>query len=258
MRDSIELGLEALADAHRWSGCSSRPVIVPASPPIWSPGCWRCAARFPASIVVPCCEGRRGHPLVLPWDLATLVPRLPAGIGVNGLASRLANRLVEMAVPNPDLLADLDTPDDLLRWNQRRASGTRSTADCVTLSPAGPPLACEKIYVQVRLFALAKERAGHSLIDLELPPAVAGDRRSSRGSGSNSPLSCHCSPTCLLPSMRNTPLMTDLSCRARESRSFLRSVVDPVAARWVGQRLRMDEKTRDRRGGARHLRPRSL
>ncbi len=172
MRDSIELGLEALA-----RGAPVERVLVAPGDSLGITAdlvarLLECAARFPASIVVPCCEGRRGHPLVLPWDLATLVPTLPAGIGVNALASRLANRLVEMAVLNPDLVADLDTPDDLRRWNQRRSSGTRSTAGCVSLSPAGPPLSCEKIYVQVRLFALAKERAGHSQIDLELPPGA--------------------------------------------------------------------------------------
>ena len=172
MRDSIELGLVALA-----RGAPVERVLVA---PGDSPGITadlvaqllECAARSPESIVVPCCEGRRGHPLVLPWDLATLVPTLPAGSGVNALVRRFPNRLVEMAVPNPDLVADLDTPDDLHRWNQWRSSGAPSTGDRMSPSADAPPHSREKIHVQVRLFALARERAGRSQIDLELPPAA--------------------------------------------------------------------------------------
>jgi len=168
MRDSIERGLEALA-----RGAPVERVLVA---PGDSPGITRdlvarlleCAARWPESIVVPCFEGRRGHPIVLPWDIAALVPTLPAGSGVNALVGRFADRLIELAVPNPDLVADLDTPDDLRRWNQRRASGNVSTEDSDSPSAARPPRSPEKMRVQVRLFALARERAGRSEIDLEL------------------------------------------------------------------------------------------
>src|SRR5262249_46280326 len=61
-------------------------------------------------------------------------------------------------------------PEDLRRWNQERSSGTRSKADELSAGATGSPLSREKIHVQVRLFALARERAGRSRIDLELPP----------------------------------------------------------------------------------------
>jgi molybdenum cofactor cytidylyltransferase len=171
MRDSIELGLAMLARGAPVERVLLSPGDTPGITPVLVARLLECAARWPESIIVPCCEGRRGHPVVLPWDIAALVPTLPAGLGVNALAGRHPDRLVELAVPNPDLAADLDTPDDLRHWNQRRPSENRSAEDSGSPSEAGPPQSPEKLHVQVRLFALAKERAGRSEIDLELAPA---------------------------------------------------------------------------------------
>jgi len=171
MRDSIELGLAALARGAPVERVLLSPGDVPGITPDLVARLLECAARSPECIIVPCCDGRRGHPVVLPWDIAAMVPMMPAGIGVNALAGRLPDRLVELAVPNADLIADLDTPDDLRHWNQRRASGNLSTEDSSSPFSARPPRSPEKMRVQVRLFALAKERAGRSEIDLELAPA---------------------------------------------------------------------------------------
>jgi len=171
MRDSIELGLAELARGAPVERVLLSPADVPGITPDLVARLLEYAARWPQSIIVPCCEGRRGHPVVLPWEIAALVPTLPAGVGVNALADRLPDRLVELAVPKPDLVADLDTPDDLRHWNQRRASGNLSTEESRSPSEAGPARSPETMRVQVRLFALAKERAGRSEIDLELAPA---------------------------------------------------------------------------------------
>jgi molybdopterin converting factor subunit 1 len=178
MRDSVELGLAALARGDR----IERVLLVPAdSPGITSELVARLldrAAGSPGSIIVPCFEGRRGHPVVIPWDIAALVPTLPVDLGVNALAHRYPERVVELAIPNADPIGDLDTPDDLLRLNQRQSPDTRSPQDPGSPSNARPTPPAENMLVEVRLFALARERAGRSMLQLELPPAarVAGLR----------------------------------------------------------------------------------
>jgi molybdenum cofactor cytidylyltransferase len=178
MRDSIELALETLA-----RGTPPRRVLfLPADTPGITPDVvarlLACAASAPESIVVPCCAGRRGHPIVLPWSLALELRSLPAGLGPNALVARLQHRLVEMPVQNPDLIADLDTPDDLRHWSDRRAEDDFRPEDPRFPDDPTPAHPTGRVQVHVRLFALAKERAGRSEIDLELAASstVAGLR----------------------------------------------------------------------------------
>jgi molybdopterin converting factor small subunit len=180
MRDSIELGLGILERGTP----PQRVLLAPGD----APGITRDlvarllarAALSPESIVVPCCEGRRGHPIVVPWSLAVLVRSLPAGLGVNALVSRHQHRVVEMPVASADLIADLDTPDDLRRWNQQRPEGDFTADDSRPPEDLRPPdpHPPEPVRVRVRLFALAKEQAGRSEIDLELiAPSTVADLR---------------------------------------------------------------------------------
>jgi molybdopterin converting factor small subunit len=106
-------------------------------------------------LLVPLAAGRRGHPVILPWDLARSISGLPEGKGINTLLANSPERLVEMELSLPDLADDLDTPEDLRRWRARL--GTLLT---------------------VRLFAAAKERAGGATIDIDLTlPATVADLR---------------------------------------------------------------------------------
>jgi molybdenum cofactor cytidylyltransferase len=169
MRDSIELGLAALAAPTP----PDRVLIAPAdSPGITAELVSRllaAAALKPESILAPGFNGHRGHPLVLPWKIATTVTSLPTGLGLNALVARHREGTVELSCPDlyPD--EDLDTPDDFERWQERfsRGSDVPSSAKVeATFS------------VRVRLFAAAKERAGQSEIELALPSesTVAGLR----------------------------------------------------------------------------------
>jgi molybdenum cofactor cytidylyltransferase len=152
MRDSVELALDTLARG----ATPHRVLLTPGD----SPGIrselvvklLEVAARWPERILIPCFEGRRGHPIVLPWVVATEVRSLPAGQGVNALITRHQDNVMELPVSDPEVVADLDTPDDLRRWNE--------TSQPIT-----------KMHVRVRLFALAKDLAGCSEIEVELPAA---------------------------------------------------------------------------------------
>jgi molybdopterin converting factor small subunit len=134
------------------------------------------AAREPETMIVPVWNERRGHPIVLPWKLATEISRLPAGAGVNALTSDPSRRLAELAVPGPDVCADLDTPGDLRNWLERKSRGADSNGEPAAspLSPLGertdrPGDFTSRITLQVRLYAMAKERAGRTTVAVELP-----------------------------------------------------------------------------------------
>jgi molybdenum cofactor cytidylyltransferase len=146
MRNSIELGLDRLARTD-----PPRCVLL-------TPGdCLGVAAglvaqlvthamELPGRIVIPSHNGRRGHPIVLPWSIAIRILSLPAGVGVNALVAHHAGSVVELEVRSPDIVADLDTPADLVRYQEQR----------------GP------FRVPIRLFALVKDRAGRSELEIEL------------------------------------------------------------------------------------------
>ncbi len=96
---------------------------------------------------------------------------LPDDAGVNRLVELHHDRVLEVPVSGADAIDDLDTPEDLVRWQALEAR-------------TDPPAATagRTIAVRVRLFALARERAGRSEIDLVLPdPATVGLLRTALG-----------------------------------------------------------------------------
>jgi molybdenum cofactor cytidylyltransferase len=155
MRESIEHGLDLLER----SACPDRVMVTPADHPGIMPEIIaeiaEYAAGHPKTLVIPTYNGRRGHPIILPWNIAAVVRRLPAGAGLNALVHQHSDIIGELAVGHCEVVRDLDTPDDLVYW-QNRQNAARNLAT--------------KMEVTVRLFALAKERAGRSELTLELAP----------------------------------------------------------------------------------------
>jgi molybdenum cofactor cytidylyltransferase len=161
MRTSVELAIERLA-----RDLPPRHIVLT---PADSPGITadlvarllEAADCFRTHIVVPSCGARRGHPVVLPWPAVVQVSALPQGMGVNALLHRLKDQVLELHVSSSEIAGDIDTPEDLSCWKNTLGAGARYT---------------------VRLFALAKERAGRSEIEIELPPAArVGDLRAVLG-----------------------------------------------------------------------------
>jgi molybdopterin converting factor subunit 1 len=105
--------------------------------------------------VVACAGGRHAHPLIIPWDLAALIPTLPRDRGVNALVENYPDRVVELELAQPMLETEFNTPEDLKCWGGGTASMLR-----------------------IRLFAVAKERAGRAEVDIAivLPATVAALR----------------------------------------------------------------------------------
>lgn len=157
MRDSVELALEEL---KRQAEPPAAIALAPADSPRMDADlvarlldAWR---DNPERIVIPKAEGRRGHPVVIPWRLAMEIPSLPADVGVNALIARSAGEVLEVDVGLAALIADLDTPKDLQRLRKEEGRSVRT----------------------VRLFAVARERVGRGEITLELPEgATVADLR---------------------------------------------------------------------------------
>lgn len=76
----------------------------------------------PETIIVPAHNGRRGHPVLIPWTMAKLVATLGVDQGINSLIDTGPVEYIELgpeAVP-----MDIDTPDDL-----RIAEGGKANTD---------------------------------------------------------------------------------------------------------------------------------
>lgn len=148
MRASFELGLARLTE-----GPGVRSVLLaPADSPGITPGLVarvvRQAEAIPSAIVIPTYQGRRGHPIALPWKLAVQARALPHGAGLNALVALHESQIVTVDTAEPGALDDLDTPDDYERLLKARSTPVRLT---------------------VRLFAMARQTAGRAEMVVELP-----------------------------------------------------------------------------------------
>ena len=112
MLSSAQAGLSSLS-----SGCG-RVALSPADlPGLTPPVLRRVLPALPpptgAWAAVPACEGRRGHPLVVP---ASLVPRLlswGAGRRLSDLLREKDVAVFELPGFGPEVLRDVDVPEDL-------------------------------------------------------------------------------------------------------------------------------------------------
>ncbi len=122
MRDSVEIGLRVIrqkfapADEDGW-------LLIPADHPLleaevldglltrWSLG--GCDALLPTF------GQQRGHPTLLSWLLAARVEQLPRDVGVNTLLRSSTTLVTEWPTDRESVLADLDTPVDYARWQQK-------------------------------------------------------------------------------------------------------------------------------------------
>jgi molybdenum cofactor cytidylyltransferase len=70
-------------------------------------------------IVVPRYGRRRGHPVLFAWKLAKAVDTIPIGRGLDYLLELHADLVAECELDDPEILADVDTPQDYERVRQR-------------------------------------------------------------------------------------------------------------------------------------------
>jgi hypothetical protein len=110
MFSSIQAGIGAV-DGH-CDGCLILPVDIPLVRPDTIAALTAQFGRQPAPVTYPVCHGRRGHP---PLIAATLFPAILEGAADGGLAALLArhrDHALSVAVEDPGILRDMDTPGD--------------------------------------------------------------------------------------------------------------------------------------------------
>ncbi len=66
-------------------------------------------------IVVPVCRGRRGHPLLFARHYCQEVLSSYDDVGLRGLVAAHSSDALELCVPNAEVLADIDYPEDYRR-----------------------------------------------------------------------------------------------------------------------------------------------
>jgi molybdenum cofactor cytidylyltransferase len=76
-----------------------------------------------SSIILPSFRGQRGHPALIDWKHRAGMAAMPAGQGLNSYLRQHSQETLEVSVDSPEVLADLDTPEDyqqlLARWAKR-------------------------------------------------------------------------------------------------------------------------------------------
>lgn len=65
--------------------------------------------EYPESIITPTCQGRRGHPLLLP---RSILAELSEGKTLRDVLKKDATRIREVPLDDTGILIDMDTPDD--------------------------------------------------------------------------------------------------------------------------------------------------
>ena len=119
---SIQHGLRWIERAHAPTP-SDAWLLVLADQPTIRPEVLDTLARHwcdsDREILIPVCDGRRGHPVLFCWSLADEVLNLPPDVGLNQLVRRAGSKVEEVPVTAPEVLADLDTPEDYARLRGR-------------------------------------------------------------------------------------------------------------------------------------------
>ncbi len=79
------------------------------------------AAREPGAVHLPLFRGQRGHPVVLPISLAAPLRDARPGESAREVIARAGLLVREHPLDAPGILLDLDTPEELARWQAAEA-----------------------------------------------------------------------------------------------------------------------------------------
>lgn len=118
MRASIETAFDAIEQLHHPSA-NDAWLLLPADHPVMSAELiqrlithWQ---SITAEVLIPTCDGRRGHPLIARWSAVSAVRQLPPDVGVNAWLRSPTTVVTEWPMNDPRILCDLDRPEDYAR-----------------------------------------------------------------------------------------------------------------------------------------------
>ena len=110
MLSSIQRGIAALP-----RNCRAAVIVLGDQPDI-RPGVINNLAeayrREGKGIVVPVCRGKRGHPVLIDLKYRSEIAALDPEIGLRELLQRHPEDILEVRVPDSDILRDIDMPGD--------------------------------------------------------------------------------------------------------------------------------------------------
>jgi molybdenum cofactor cytidylyltransferase len=117
MRATVEQGLQWL-DTNRQPRPDDYFLLLPADHPTLDAAVirWLLQAQTQhpkATLFVPTFSGKRGHPTLIGWNHVTGIRQLPSEQGLN--AYLRSQPVQEVLVNSPEVLRDLDTPEDYER-----------------------------------------------------------------------------------------------------------------------------------------------
>jgi CTP:molybdopterin cytidylyltransferase MocA len=114
MLASLRWGLRHLISETAWHAV----VVLPVDHPLVGAAAIRELAAVDAAVVVPCYRGKRGHPIVLGREVAARLARGElAGATVRDVLKPLG--AVDVAVDDPGVVANCNTPEALRSWLDR-------------------------------------------------------------------------------------------------------------------------------------------
>lgn len=120
MRESIQLGLAYLLGSQS-PAADDRWLVAPADMPGLSSALINSVleggVRAPGSVIIPTWRGRRGHPVLLPWQLASALEQLETGRGLRDLIAH--QPIVELSVSDAEACVDVDTPAEWEAFQNR-------------------------------------------------------------------------------------------------------------------------------------------
>lgn len=123
MRATVELGLQHLED-HFHPDPEDDWLLVPADHPTLAPAVIRQLVQArqthpDRTISLPTYQGKRGHPALLRWRHVPEIRRHPSDLGLNTYLRQHLHETQEVPVDSPDILLDLDTPEDYEQLQRR-------------------------------------------------------------------------------------------------------------------------------------------
>jgi CTP:molybdopterin cytidylyltransferase MocA len=123
MRATVEHGLLWLEQtfapqpADPWLLCPADHPVLEADVIAQLLRSWK--PNQPNQILIPTCDGRRGHPAVIAWRHVQGLRTLPTGLGLNVYLRQHDSETTEIPTGSNSILFDLDTPEDYLRLLER-------------------------------------------------------------------------------------------------------------------------------------------